>query len=126
MAVTCAPYTQDCESRWDAFIEQADNGTIFHLRKFLGYHPPDRFGDASVQFLRDKKLCAVMPAAVREIRGERVLFSHPGASYGGFVLSDTGNLQETTELVRLLIEHAEERQPAQGRHAQETGEDGPR
>ena len=34
---------------WDSFVLKANNGTIFHLRKFLSYHPKDRFKDHSLE-----------------------------------------------------------------------------
>ena len=35
---------------WDRFVKNANNGTIIHLRKFLSYHPNDRFIDHSIEF----------------------------------------------------------------------------
>ena len=35
---------------WDEFVENSNNGTIFHLRKFLSYHKDRNFEDASFIF----------------------------------------------------------------------------
>ena len=31
------------DTEWDKFVEESDNGTMFHKREFLSYHPKDRF-----------------------------------------------------------------------------------
>ena len=36
------------ESEWVHFVTHSNNGTIFHLRSFLKYHPQDRFNDHSL------------------------------------------------------------------------------
>ena len=40
-------YTDSDQSLWDDFVPNANNGTLFHLRSFLSYHPYDRFVDHS-------------------------------------------------------------------------------
>ena len=41
---------------WDDFVDSSDNGTIFHKRTFLSYHPKDRFEDASLVIEKDNKI----------------------------------------------------------------------
>lgn len=31
------------DEQWDLMVLDANNGTLFHTRKFLSYHPPGRF-----------------------------------------------------------------------------------
>jgi hypothetical protein len=59
-------------------------GTLLHTRRFLGYHG-DRFEDASLTLRDDRdQLVGVLPAAID--RGdERLVVSHPGATFGGLV-----------------------------------------
>ncbi len=92
--------------RWDAFVQESYNGTLFHERRFLSYHPPERFHDASLMFYRDGRLLAVLPAARRPGDAEPLLVSHPGASFGGPVMRKGASLKETDELVRALIRWA--------------------
>ncbi len=87
--------------RWDEFVWSANNGTIFHTRKFLNYHPATRFGDHSLIFRKDKKIIGVMPAAVVDDK----LISHPGASFGGFVISKTITFKMSLQLVECLLEY---------------------
>ncbi|MFC1730323.1 GNAT family N-acetyltransferase [candidate division KSB1 bacterium] len=108
MSIDKYRYSSDFARNWDYFVNHSDNGTIFHLRKFLAYHPPDRFTDASLYFTRNGKIYAVFPAAIIEQDNERVLYSHPGASYGGFVIGEKTGLEDSYTLIELVLEHARE------------------
>jgi hypothetical protein len=92
---------------WDNFVDNSDNGTIFHKREFLSYHPADRFKDASIVLLKDNKVIAIYTAAVVEREGKKVLASHPGASYGSFVYNSNLNFKEAHAMVDVLLEYAE-------------------
>ena len=50
-------------SSWDSFVKNANNGTIFHLRKFLSYHPKNKFIDHSLEFYKNNSLFSIFPAA---------------------------------------------------------------
>ncbi|MBT5759984.1 MAG: GNAT family N-acetyltransferase [Candidatus Marinimicrobia bacterium] len=78
-------FEQKDRKQWEAFIEQSNNGTLFHYRRFLDYHDSDRFVDHSLLFYTREKLSAVLTGVESEQNGEKIYFSHPGASYGGFV-----------------------------------------
>lgn len=71
---------------WEKIVKNANNGTLFHTRKFLSYHPPGRFIDHSLIIYKKDKPYILFPAAEREINGKRFLVSHPGTSYGSFVV----------------------------------------
>lgn len=92
--------------RWEAFIRIANNGTIFHERKFLGYHPPERFNDHSLIIEKKGKPLAVFPAAEIEREGQHWLISHPGASYGGFVYPLDLSIRDSFDLVNGLKQYA--------------------
>ncbi len=36
-------YTDDWKEKWDKFVEESNNGTLFHLQRFFGYHTPEKF-----------------------------------------------------------------------------------
>ncbi len=78
-------FQRGMEQEWDEFVKNSNNGTIFQLRKFLSYHDERRFTDHSLIFKKNNKIIAVFPAAEILRNGKKVLHSHPGASYGGFV-----------------------------------------
>jgi hypothetical protein len=70
---------------WDDFVAASNNGTLFHERKFLNYHPEGRFTDHSLVFMHDNKPVSLFPAVEYEQAGMKILHSHRGSSYGGFV-----------------------------------------
>jgi hypothetical protein len=74
------------DAAWDEFVAQSCNGNWLHSRRFLGYHGA-RFTDRSLLF-RDASgnLAGLLPAALDPADPQCVV-SHPGATYGGFVLS---------------------------------------
>jgi hypothetical protein len=94
--------------KWEDFVSHSNNGTIFHTRKFLSYHSPGKFDDNSLMFYDEDKLIAVM-TAVNTIRdNRRCLWSHPGASYGGFVFKDSLGVRQAFELTECLVDYCSE------------------
>lgn len=87
---------------WDDFVNKSYNGTIFHLRKFINYHPKDRFNDCSLLIYDKDKLISVFPAAILEKNGEKTLKSHPGTSYGGPVIDKNISIKESYDIIRSL------------------------
>ena len=46
------------ESEWDQFvIEKSMNGTFIQTRKFINYHPANRFEDCSLCVRKGKRTC---------------------------------------------------------------------
>lgn len=99
------PYQSKFERRWDDFVWQALNGTIFHTRRFLSYHPPDRFQDHSLIFLKKGKWVSILPAVLKYHDGSKMLISHSGASYGGFVVDSRLGIRDFFELVDTLVDY---------------------
>ncbi len=93
------------DEEWDAFVDESDNGTIFHKRRFLAYHPKDRFKDVSFALQKDNKLFALFPAVMIERNGKKILSSHSGASYGGLVYRDL-SVKDAFSAVEILIQTA--------------------
>jgi hypothetical protein len=104
MSVLVVPYAATDESAWDEFVAQSCNGNWLHSRRFLGYHGA-RFDDRSV-LLRDDdgNLVAVLPAAL-DPADPRCVVSHPGATYGGFVLSPRRLGHEVFPLLEAVRAH---------------------
>lgn len=92
---------------WDEFVLASDNGTIFHERTFLNYHPSERFTDHSLIIRSKATIQALLPAVEWTIDKDKTLYSHRGASYGGFVYKDTG-LEQTIGWVQALKRYAQE------------------
>ncbi len=97
-------YNDKYEEIWEDFVEKSSNGTIFHKRKFLSYHPPKRFIENSLIFKNVNNIISVFPA----VNYNGFLSSHKGASYGGFVFKENITLKEAYEIVDALLNYAKE------------------
>ncbi len=93
---------------WDRFVARANNGTIFHLRRFLSYHPGDRFDDHSLVFQKEDRWVSVLPAAVRVEDGIKTLISHPGASMAGPVFQASLSLRDAFCVVERTLAYAKQ------------------
>ena len=91
---------------WDSFVSLANNGTLFHTRRFLSYHPEGRFNDHSLEFYKKGKLISILPAAIIANDGRRQLVSHPGASVGSFVVPEDLAFADALAMVEQLSEYA--------------------
>ncbi|MBS1271646.1 MAG: hypothetical protein MAGBODY4_00778 [Candidatus Marinimicrobia bacterium] len=108
MAIEFAPGKSLNDEEWDEFVWSANNGTIFHTRQFLSYHPNDRFRDQSYVILKKDKPYALFPAVRIDYDGKSTLFSHRGASYGGFVYQEDIRIRDAYNMVEELLREAEE------------------
>ncbi len=106
MSISIQPFSSDFEQDWEQLVAQANNGTLFHTRRFLGYHPPGRFKDHSLVFIKKDKLFCLFPAADIQIDQERWLVSHPGASFGSLVVPEDLAFADAQELVAGLNDYA--------------------
>lgn len=75
-------YGQEMRPVWDAFVRESRNATFLFERAYMDYHS-DRFADCSWIALKGDKPVALLPANLTE---DRVLQSHGGLSYGGWLL----------------------------------------
>jgi len=100
------PYSPDLKKTWDDFVwQKSRNGTLFHTRQFLEYHIEGKFEDGSLLFYDENKLRAVLTAVIEEGKEGKHLISHPGASYGGIVLSKKSGAAETLGIVELFCKY---------------------
>ena len=107
MKLTITRFTEQDADWWDDYVWQADNGTIFHTRRFLSYHPEGRFTDHSLIFKQKNSVKAVFPAVELQMDKDRVLYSHRGSSYGGFVYRDAG-IRDAFDMVEALKDYAKQ------------------
>lgn len=103
-------YQDKDETMWDDFVlNQAVNGTFLQTRRFLNYHKPGKFDDASILFFNDKNnLMAVCPACTVEgEQNKRIFFSHKGSTFGGLIIMDkyykTHYLLELIEMLKTYL-----------------------
>ena len=104
--ITIKRHSKKNKILWDDFVKNANNGTIFHLRRFLSYHPEGRFVDHSIEFYKKNTLVSVFPAAESNNDGKNLLVSHPGSTVGSFVVTESISINDSFELIELLIDYA--------------------
>ncbi|MBW6457758.1 MAG: GNAT family N-acetyltransferase [FCB group bacterium] len=92
---------------WDEFVRAANNGTIFHERHFLNYHPDGRFKDHSLIFYEQDKPIALFPATEIRMDGIPCLYSHRGSSYGGIVQPPHQGVEKNVQIVKALQAYAQ-------------------
>jgi len=91
-------------SEWEAFVEEANNGTMFHLQKFLDYHIPGRFDFNCLTFRRNGELIGVLPGG---LKNGNTFWSPVGASYGSIVTKDI-HFETALDIVDSLIHFGKE------------------
>jgi hypothetical protein len=93
-------YTPDWKTRWDAFVEASNNGTMFHLQRFLDYHTQGKFAFLHLLFVDRGNIRAVLPGSL--VDG---IFESPvGASYGSFVTSSI-RFRDAMDIVSALLDY---------------------
>lgn len=100
-------FKNDRKDDWNNFVSISNNGTIFHERKFINYHPKDRFKDHSLFFKKREKIVGLLPAVEYEEAGMKILHSHKGASYGGIVYPCDQSIKKGFDIVEGLLQYAE-------------------
>jgi hypothetical protein len=97
------PYTESWKDAWDRFVMQSNNGTMFHLQRFLDYHTPGKFAFNHLMYVEKNRIVAVLPGSL-----QNGLFESPvGASYGSIVTGDV-RFQEAVDLVSGLLEYGKQ------------------
>ena len=99
-------FSKNNYAAWDSFVLKANNGTLFHLRKFLNYHPDDRFKDHSIEVYKKNTIFSVFPAADIIIDDKKMLVSHPGSSYGSFISKEELSIKDAMDMVSKLIDYS--------------------
>jgi len=99
-------FTEKDHKSWEKFVASANNGTMFHTLKFLSYHPPERFKNHHLIIKEKNNIISLFPA----VEQKRIIISHKGTSYGGFVLKDGLGIHK----IYLIVEHLIDYLRAQG------------
>ena len=86
---------------WEKFISDSNNGTIFQKQAFIQYHINRKFVDSSLIIKNKNAIVAVVPAAIKN----NILYSHPGSSYGGIVLSNNLDFKMIHEILKAIDEY---------------------
>lgn len=88
---------------WDSIVSSSAGGTFLHSRRFLAYHR-DRWIDRSIVIRGDGgAIIGILPAAVDSEKPEMIV-SHPGATFGGIVMTGRWSPMLALELMRQTID----------------------
>ncbi|HDQ45870.1 MAG TPA: GNAT family N-acetyltransferase [bacterium] len=99
--VEIVPYADEHRDAWDRFVLRSNNGTLFHLQRFLDYHAPGKFRFNHLMFLEKDEIAAVLPGRLKD-----GIFESPiGASYGSIVTAGIP-FARAMELVSCLLDYA--------------------
>ena len=93
-------YSGKWKDKWDQFVLESNNGTIFHTQKFFDYHTEGKFNFNHLLFIEKSNIVALLP-------GSRIgdLYESPiGASYGSIVTKDA-KFSNAMEMVSTLLEY---------------------
>jgi len=106
---TIRQYTPALYDKWNEFVENSNNGTLFHRLDFLKYHG-NRFkeNEHHLVWFKGETLYAIMPMGVFQEDKKRIAKTPFGASFGGIVYKDNLSLKNSMEIVDLLINYLQD------------------
>lgn len=109
-SLTIERFNDSMASEWDAFLnKKAINGTFLQSRRFLSYHPKDRFEDYSLVVRKGQEIVCVIPACRVNDGHDVVFYSHLGSTFGGYILSPSLlNINPVLSLVSQVDEWLQE------------------
>jgi hypothetical protein len=96
---------QQDSSAWDDFVNNSNNGTIFHKLKFQKYHAEGRFEFHNLVFKRNNKIVALLPGYIKD----KAFISPAGASYGGPILKSC-KFSAFEEVVDAFLQYCQDNQ----------------
>lgn len=99
-------YESKLKGEWDNFVDNSNNGTMFHKQLFLDYHKPGKFTFNHLLFKKDAQLIGVLPGGLTD-NGE-VFWSPVGASYGSIVTNDVPYIQ-SLEMIDVLLDYSRDK-----------------
>ncbi len=94
-------YSEEWKEKWDRFVLDSNNGTMFHLQKFFDYHTPGKFKFDHLIFLDKGNIKALLPGTITK---ENIFESPVGASYGSIVTKDI-KFADAMDVVSLLLDY---------------------
>lgn len=111
MALNFSFYKDIEENEWDKFIlEKSMNGVFLQTRKFINYHPSDKFKDASICVRKGNELVATILGCELEDDGKKCFFAHRGTTFGGITVSKAiytaSNIDELMSLLMAFLKEA--------------------
>lgn len=101
--ISVVRYSEEEKKLWNQFNIAAKNPLFMFDRNFMDYHQ-DRFQDHSLLFYDDGELIALLPMSQKE----KILISHGGLTYGGFISGTKMKQHTMNECFGQLLQYARE------------------
>ena len=98
--LTITKYSNQHEKEWNDFLKTSKNGLFMFDRNYMNYHG-SRFCDHSLMIYDKDKLIALLPAN----ESGKVLYSHQGLTFGGFITNDSMKISKMLEALLALKEY---------------------
>ena len=89
-------------------MQSSNNGTLFHYRSFLTYHIDRKFEDHSLIFEKKGKIIALLSAAEMLDGTQKILHSHPGATFGSLVYNQILSFKDAMDIGELIKDYSNE------------------
>ena len=103
--VSIKKYTNSNIKVWNDFINLSNNGTVFNKQTFLAYHIQKKFNNHSLIIKKNNSVVALLSAAIIADKNKTVLYSHPGASYGGLVYKKNISFELINQIIIALNQY---------------------
>ena len=99
-------YNDSYYDRWNKFVVESVNGTLFHRLDFLRYHK-NRFrqNEHNLLWIKGDQIISIMPLAIFNEGGLLHARSPYGGSYGGIILREWLNYSESSQIVSTLTDY---------------------
>ena len=94
--------------KWNLFVENANNGTLFHRQDFLAYHR-EKFkqNEHHLVWYKGNQISAVLPLAIFT-KDKTIAYSPYGGSYGGIVTLKSINYSDSKIISLSLVNYLQE------------------
>lgn len=83
---------------WNLFIKNNSDGHFFFETDYLFYHKK-YFEDFSLLIYKKTELVCVLPACLESMENKKILHSHKGLTFGGFIFKDKLSFLEKRKVV---------------------------
>jgi lipid II:glycine glycyltransferase (peptidoglycan interpeptide bridge formation enzyme) len=102
--ISIEKFSTELKEKWDRFVDNANNGTVFHKIQFLNYHPSNRFNFHNLIFQKQNNPVALLPGMLNN----GTYKSPAGASFGGIVMDDM-SFSKTDTIVKEFLEYCKDK-----------------
>jgi len=110
-SIKVVPLERRYIDRWNRFVDNSSNGTLFHRLDFLDYHG-DKFREErqNIIWMKGESILAVMPMLTKNVEGQKHAVSPYGASFGGIVTGSRMPLKTSESIAEAFLEYLQVKQ----------------